>query len=254
MKRKNALIIFTVLTLLLLALDRVTKMVAIDILSETGPIVFIPGVLDFVLVYNTGGAFGLFEGGAVFFVGVAVIALIVIVAYLIKAQQLRAPVVVALALISAGALGNAYDRAIDHAVPDFIHTLFMEFPVFNVADICLTVGEIFLLVMVALYWFSPRYRQEEEQKDESERAAIRKAAAEREEARLDAVKREEVQQTAATQNTLTDGVLAYNEEVQQAGATQNARAEGAPVDSVHAQEAAASPGKAEVFDGNGQLR
>lgn len=163
MKRKNAIILFALLTLVLLALDRITKVIAIEVLTENGPVAFLPAFLDFALVYNTGGAFGLFEGGAVFFVGVAVIALVVIVAYLVKAKDLRLSIVIALSMISAGALGNAYDRAVDGAVPDFIHTLFIEFPVFNVADICLTVGEILLIIAVAIIWFAPGKKQAEDE-------------------------------------------------------------------------------------------
>ncbi|MDR1088317.1 MAG: signal peptidase II [Coriobacteriales bacterium] len=156
MKRKNALILFVVLVLVLLALDRATKLLAIEVLSSTGPVAFLPAFLDFALVYNTGGAFGLFEGGGVLFVGVAVLAVVAIVVYLIKARQLQLPVVVALSLIAAGALGNAYDRAVSGAVPDFIHTLFIEFPVFNIADCCLTIGEVIFVVAMAIYWFGPR--------------------------------------------------------------------------------------------------
>ena len=151
------------IAVLLLALDRITKNIAIDVLTDSGPLVFLPALLDFVLVYNIGGAFGLFEGGAVFFVGVAVIALIAIIVYLIKAKELYTSVVISLAMISAGALGNAIDRAMYGAVPDFIHTLFIEFPVFNVADIALTLGEILLLISLAYYWFGPKSRQTEEE-------------------------------------------------------------------------------------------
>ena len=165
MKRKNALILFILLTAVLIGIDRITKIIAIDVLSQSGPIAFLPALLDFVLVYNTGGAFGLFEGGGVLFVGVAVIAVVAVVIYLIRAQQLHMPVVLALSLISAGALGNAYDRATDGAVPDFIHTIFIEFPVFNMADIFLTVGEILLIAMLAYYWFGPKKDEIPESED-----------------------------------------------------------------------------------------
>lgn len=173
MKRSNALILFTVSTMILLAVDRVTKVIAVDVLTDSGPTVFLPALLDFVLVYNTGGAFGLFEGGATLFVGVAVLAVIVIIAYLVRAKQLHLPVVFALSLISAGALGNAYDRLMIGAVPDFIHTLFMEFPVFNVADCLLTVGEIVLIITVAYYWFVWPKTQEtvSSESDEHEKGA-----------------------------------------------------------------------------------
>ena len=156
MKRKNAVALLLILTIGLLTVDRITKIIAIDALTGSKPVAFLPGFLDFVLVYNTGGAFGIFEGGGVFFVGVAVIAFIGIIVYLLRAQQLHMPIVIALSLISGGALGNAYDRAMSGAVPDFIHTLFIEFPVFNAADSFLTVGEILLILLLAFYWFGPK--------------------------------------------------------------------------------------------------
>lgn len=168
MKRKNALVLFSVLVVVLLVLDRVTKNIAIEVLTAEGPQPFIPGVLDFSLVYNTGGAFGMFEGGGVFFVGIAVIALVVIVAYLIKAKELFLPVVVSLGMIASGAIGNAYDRAVDGAVPDFLHTLFIQFPVFNVADICLTVGEGILIIAVVYLWFGPKSREQQGESKEQE--------------------------------------------------------------------------------------
>jgi len=175
MKRKNALVIFLVILVAILVLDRFTKITAIEHLADSPPIAFLPLFLDFALVYNTGGAFGIFEGGGSFFVLVAIVAVLVILIYLVRAKQLHLPIVLALALIAGGALGNAYDRAVGGAVPDFIHTLFIEFPVFNIADMALTVGEIGLLVAVAFYWFGQGRREEpiEETDDEERESRIR---------------------------------------------------------------------------------
>ena len=159
--------LFVTLVLVVLALDRVTKIIAIDQLTASGPIAFLPAFLDFALVYNTGGAFGLFEGGGVLFVGVAAVAVIAIIVYLTRARQLQVLLVITLSLISGGAIGNAYDRAVSGAVPDFIHTLFVEFPVFNVADMALTLGEIALIIIVAVHWFGPK-KELEEGKDKEE--------------------------------------------------------------------------------------
>ena len=156
MKRKNALILFALLVVVFLIIDRVTKNMAIDLLTDSGPVLAIPYLFDFVLVYNTGAAFGMMEGGGWMFVGVAVVAVVAIIAYLIKGKELGLPLVLALSLIAGGALGNAYDRAVSGAVPDFIHALFIEFPVFNAADIFLTIGEIILIITVAIYWFGPQ--------------------------------------------------------------------------------------------------
>lgn len=156
MKRRNALIVFVLIVTIVLIADRVTKIVAVEQLTGHPPIAFLPLLLDFALVYNTGGAFGLFAGGGYLFVFVAIAAFAVIVIYLWRASDLLPAIVIALSLIGGGALGNAYDRAFAGAVPDFIHTIFIEFPVFNIADIALTLGEILLLVAVTILWFKPR--------------------------------------------------------------------------------------------------
>jgi len=169
MKRKNALALFAVVVIAILALDRVTKIIAIEQLADSAPRAFLPLFLDFALVYNTGGAFGIFAGGSSVFVLVAIIAVAAILIYLLRAKQLHLPIVLAVALIAGGALGNAYDRAVDGAVPDFIHTLFIDFPVFNVADMALTVGEIGLLIIVAFYWFGQgKQKETDEEIEEAE--------------------------------------------------------------------------------------
>jgi len=168
MKRDKALVIFLIIVLAILVLDRVTKIIAIEQLTDNPPIAFLPLLLDFALVYNTGGAFGIFEGAGTLFVIVAIVAVLVILIYLLRAKQLYLPIVLALALIAGGALGNAYDRAVDGAVPDFIHTLFIEFPVFNIADMALTVGEIGLLVVVAFYWFGQSKQKETDEVEDEE--------------------------------------------------------------------------------------
>jgi signal peptidase II len=153
LSQHNALAIFAIITVVALAADRITKNIAIEQLAGSPPVVFLPAFLDFALVYNQGGAFGLFEGAGILFVGVALVAVAAIIVYLLRGRFLSWPLTSSLALISAGALGNAYDRAASGAVPDFIHTLFVEFPVFNIADCCLTVGEIVLVIIVAVRWF-----------------------------------------------------------------------------------------------------
>ena len=50
--------------------------------------------------------------------------------------------------MAGGAAGNMFDRLIRGFVPDMIETLFMQFPVFNVADSCLTVGCVLVMISI----------------------------------------------------------------------------------------------------------
>ena len=62
---------------------------------------------------------------------------------------MHAPLVVSLACVAGGGVGNMLDRLLRGSVTDFLCTTFMDFPVFNVADILVTLGVIATLVLVA---------------------------------------------------------------------------------------------------------
>jgi len=53
-------------------------------------------------------------------------------------------------MIVAGALGNAIDRVLHGMVIDFVRTLFVDFPLFNVADSCITVGIILFIIYIII--------------------------------------------------------------------------------------------------------
>jgi len=125
------------------AVDQLTKWWAVSRLG-TGPIHVI-GTLDLELSRNTGASFSLFQGKAFVLVPVAVV-----LAAVLSVMAWRAPTsgrAVILGLILGGALGNLADRFFrdDHgAVVDFVALHF--WPTFNVADACIVVGCILLLI------------------------------------------------------------------------------------------------------------
>jgi signal peptidase II len=129
--------------------DRITKALAERALADGAIQGFIPGLLDFRLVYNTGAAWGMFaDNPPATFIVVAVLAVAAAVLYLIFGGRHVALKVLGLGLIAGGAIGNTIDRALSGRVVDFIHTLFIDFPLFNIADSAITVGAI--LFMAAL--------------------------------------------------------------------------------------------------------
>jgi signal peptidase II len=103
--------------------------------------------LDFVLQYNTGGAFSLAQGWAPVIGGVAVV---IVAVLLVSVRHARSnAVAAALGLVIGGALGNLSDRVFrSHhgAVVDFIALHF--WPTFNVADSCVVVGGLLLVVLM----------------------------------------------------------------------------------------------------------
>ena len=135
---------------LLLALDQVFKLAAIQSLTA-GSRTVIPGLLDFTLVYNTGAAFGLFTGGAPWLAYINVVVGFGILYYLYRNPRLPAVQMVALSMIVAGAWGNAIDRIGRGSVVDYIDMItnvgvIRDFPIFNLADMCVVIGVILLLL------------------------------------------------------------------------------------------------------------
>ena len=136
-----------IIVVVLVVLDQLVKAWARTALAS-GPQPLIPGVLRLQLVHNTGAAFSIGEGMGSSFVLLAAAVTVAVAAYLARAPHLSRVEVVGLALVVGGAIGNAIDRAVLGSVTDFFATEFIDFPVFNVADIGITVG-----VAVALIGF-----------------------------------------------------------------------------------------------------
>lgn len=153
MKSKTArLALFAVICVLLVGLDQLTKMQAVRYLKGGNEITLIPNALYLLYVENYGAAFGMMQGMRfVFYIITAVVAFFVL--YTVARMPAEAhfrPLYIVCALIFSGALGNLIDRAMQHYVVDFIYFSPIDFPVFNVADIYVTVG---CAALVALFMF-----------------------------------------------------------------------------------------------------
>ena len=129
--------------------DQLSKIVAQEILSE-GSIEFLP-ILNFSLAYNRGAAFGIFSGGqmATLLLAISIVACIAFA--LLLHRENRALPCLSWSLLLGGALGNSLDRLLFNRVTDFIdfHLSGHHFPAFNIADASLTFGV--LLMLLALY-------------------------------------------------------------------------------------------------------
>ncbi len=135
-----------------LALDLVTKSWALRALEPGRPEELLGGLLPLTLAFNTGAAFGLTIGDDPrwVFVPITVVAVVFLAALIRSADEGDHLRVVAASLVLGGALGNLYDRIRwDRGVVDFLGPIdlgFMLWPIFNVADMAITVGAIFLAI------------------------------------------------------------------------------------------------------------
>lgn len=145
------LIIYWIVSGALIAVDQWVKwwITSNLALGETQSI--IPGVLSLNHIRNTGAAWSMLEGKMWFFTVVTVVAVIAIMYLMIKNRQTGSRwFMTGLALILAGAIGNFIDRVRLGYVVDMFQTDFMNFPIFNVADISLVCGVICILIYIIL--------------------------------------------------------------------------------------------------------
>jgi signal peptidase II len=132
-----------------LVLDQLTKVWAVDRLSG-GPIELVGDDVVLRLSRNSGGAFSLFQGFTPLLAMIAVVLAVVLVRAVFRTHDTL--MLVALALVLGGALGNLTDRIarspgfLRGEVVDFIGV--GSFPTFNVADSAITIGAVLLLVAV----------------------------------------------------------------------------------------------------------
>jgi len=162
--RPYAFAFYVGIAVVLLIADRITKILAVEHLSDGTSVTFIPYVLDFCLTFNRGAAFGIFQGGRVFFVILALAVCIGVFIYLLMHKSHSLVEVLAISMIAAGAVGNGIDRFRAGEVVDFIRPVFIDFPIFNIADSCITVGVIIFI----LYLFFVSFRKTPAQADETE--------------------------------------------------------------------------------------
>ena len=120
-----------------LGLDRVTKILAVDLPAEG--VELIPGVLGLRYTENTGAAFSMLSGYPWLLGAVSLLIVIGAFAYFRK-KKIRPMMMTGLMMMLGGAAGNMLDRFLTGYVPDMIEPLFVNFAVFNVADMFLCIG------------------------------------------------------------------------------------------------------------------
>ncbi len=161
MKNKRvilAIVLPCVLFALLLTLDLVSKHLIDKSLGTVGASKeIINGFISFIYVHNSGAAWGILSGRPVFLIIISIIVIALFIAfYVLRLRKFKDKISlwlsVSLGFIAGGCFGNLIDRIAFGYVRDFINFDFMNFPVFNVADICLTVGIILLFIYFIFFY------------------------------------------------------------------------------------------------------
>lgn len=141
MKKK---IMLAITSLAIILLDQLSKLLIID-----KSINLIPNILSFTYTQNTGVAFGLIDNNLIFVILFNIVILGIIIKFLKENNEnIDFVVLVSLILILSGGVGNLMDRLLRGYVVDFIKLEFINFPVFNLADISVTVGVLILIIVI----------------------------------------------------------------------------------------------------------
>lgn len=145
--------------------------VTVNITLSTGEAALIPGVVKLVNIHNSGAAFGFLSDAAYarwLFLGIAALFIIVIVVvlakHLFKSRFANWCAVMAL----AGAVGNCIDRALYGYVVDMFKVEFMDFAVFNVADVFLVVACLAFVIYLIVDLFRGKDDDGEDEDDEDD--------------------------------------------------------------------------------------
>lgn len=149
-KKKVLLAVDVLLMALLVAADQATKYFAVTRLMDNQPWVVWDGVFELQYLENRGAAFGMLQDQKMFFILIAVIILAAIVYVLIKTpyQRIYTKLHISLVFIASGAVGNLMDRLRLGYVVDFLYFSLINFPIFNVADIYVTLSSFYLVVLL----------------------------------------------------------------------------------------------------------
>lgn len=139
------MIIGLVSAILVLGLDQLTKYLVYGTAARS----IIGNFLWFESTLNTGVAFSMFEGKSVLFFVIAMIASLILIYVICSKRWLKIKLEkISLGLLLGGTVANAIDRLIFGGVRDFIYLKFINFAIFNVADMAITIGAILFCVSI----------------------------------------------------------------------------------------------------------
>lgn len=135
---------------LLVGIDQLTKWIVVQNMTIGQAITVIPDFFYLNSYRNRGAAWGMLEGKFGFFFIVTVVVVIGLIYFLYKEGTKNKVFAWSIALLLSGAIGNFIDRMARGEVVDFFHffPFGYSFPIFNVADVCLTFGVITMLISV----------------------------------------------------------------------------------------------------------
>lgn len=145
--------VLLIATAVLIAADQLTKLAAVRGLADGHTVSVWNGVIEFCYSENRGIAWGMFQNRrwiVIAITGVVLAALLV----LLMSGRFRQSRLMSLGgvMVLAGGVGNLIDRVMNGYVVDYIHYYkWFDFPIFNLADCCVTIGAVLILIYVFFF-------------------------------------------------------------------------------------------------------
>ncbi len=169
MKKIKSLLIALLGFIVLVALDQITKILAITHLKNKSPYVIWENVFELHYAENRGAAFSILQDQIVFFIisTSVLICLISFFFYKLIGHKKYRPINCLLVFLLAGAMGNFIDRIRLGYVIDFLYFKLIDFPIFNVADSYITVSLVLLVILLLFVYkeddFAIFFKQKKEE-------------------------------------------------------------------------------------------
>lgn len=140
-------VLYFLAIILLIGIDQFVKYWVVAHLALGQSLSVVGGLLSITRINNTGAAWSIFSGHQFIFVVIALVATVLIIYFLNQYWQ-NIPYRIGLGLLLAGTLGNVIDRIFYSHVVDMFQLDFINFPIFNCADMYLTFGIIILAIAI----------------------------------------------------------------------------------------------------------
>lgn len=145
---KKRYLIGTIIILAIILLDQISKFLIIKFFNVGDTLIIIKDFFNLTFHKNLGAAFGIFQGNVLFLISISLLILI----YLIKEMRknvFNTLVFYSFIILIGGLIGNLIDRIFLGYVRDFLEFKIFSYnaPIFNVSDICITLGVIFLIII-----------------------------------------------------------------------------------------------------------
>ena len=141
---RNSFFLFLT-AVMIFVFDRFSKLLVSKSLFIGEEIIFIKGIINFTKIFNTGAAFGILKNQNLFLLGFSFLVILSLFIYVIRTnKKLNIFETLGIGMIMGGVAGNLFDRIYYGHVVDFIKLCFVNFPIFNTADLFINTGVIFI--------------------------------------------------------------------------------------------------------------